>query len=157
MPKQVKVNLFGKTGHRQTEVTQRGFTTRHVRTRQQANQTTETLSIAKNPPKPEPVIPAFSKAWTANRDRLLAYLSVGFHGNLSTGIILHELGTAIETQYAPRKAMNPQQWRAFTADLQTPDYNNVQWIAGLQAKISRKFQDRRPPLTTSTTTQERTA
>ena len=100
MPRKIQVELFGKRGRRTADVEPKGFTTRHVRTRTE-HQPTEPLSITPNPPKPEPVLPAFSRVWTANRTRLLVYLSDGFHNNLSDGVLLHELGTAIETQYAP--------------------------------------------------------
>ena len=138
----VKVDLYGKRGYRQTEVTPETPS----RFGQVAPQPTEPATITPNPITPiEAVIPAYKEAWTENRDRLLAYLTIGFHGNLSDGVTLHELGTALEIQYAPRKAMNADQWHAWIGDLQTEDYNSVDWIKALKTKIYRKYEDLRPP------------
>ena len=103
MPKQVKVNLFGKRGQRTAEVTPQGFPTRHVRTGKPAK--TEPLTIAPNPtpaPKPDPVLPAFTAAWKANRQRLIDFLSADYAPkDVSEGVIMHELAEAITAEYAP--------------------------------------------------------
>ena len=150
----VKVDLFGQD-HRTTEVTPQGFPTRHVsrpapeRTAPAEQTSTESAAITPNPPTPaeqvKAVLPAFNKAYKENRTRLIAYLTAGFHNNMSEGVALHELGTALETTYAPRKAMTPAQWKALTADLQIQDFESVDWIASLQTRISRKYEDLRPP------------
>ena len=146
--KRVKVDLFGKRGQRTTEVTPQGFPTRPVNTGN-----SEPATITPNPKTPSElrteqvtaVIPAYTEAYSNNRDRLLTFLSKGFGKNLSQGVILHELGNALETEYAPRKAMTAPQWYAWISDLHTPDYSSVDWIASLQTRIYRKYEDLRPP------------
>ncbi len=140
MPNQVTVDLFGKRGHRQTEVDSRGgMPTRHVRTREQHQ--SEPATITPNPPAPTPgpVLPAFNKAWKKNRRRVLDFLGEGFYGNISDGALLHELGSAIETEYAPRKAMTPQQWKDLTADLQAEKWSWGDWLHRLEQHIWQKF------------------
>ena len=113
----------------------------------------ESAAITPNPPTSEElqaeatqaVVPAFTQAYAENRPRLIAYLTAGFHNNMSEGVALHEFADAVETQYAPRKIMTPDQWRAFTEDLQAEDYNSVDWIASLQTRLYRKYEDMRPP------------
>ena len=144
--KRVKVDLFGKRGQRTTEVTSQGFPTRHVST---GNPEPQPLQITPNPLTPaeqvKAVIPAYKEAWKNNRPRLISYLTAGFHGNLSEGVTLHALGTALETTYAPRKAMTAAQWHSWINDLQTENYDSIQWLANLQTRIYRKYEDLRPP------------
>ena len=143
----VKVDLFGKRGHTQTEVTPQGFPTRHIRTG--SPDPTEPLHITPNPPTPaeqvKAVIPAYKEAWNFNRDRLIQYLTQGFFGNLSDGIVLSELGTAIKSKYAPRNVMSPAQYTSLIADLTTEDYDTVAWIQALRQYIWRTNEHRRPP------------
>ena len=91
MPKQkVKVNLYGRNGHQQSEVTQQGFPTRHVRTPERTHQS-EPATITPNPLTPaeqvHAVLPAFNTAWKENRQKVIDFLSDGFHGNLSEGVV----------------------------------------------------------------------
>ena len=153
MPKQkVKVNLYGRNGHQQSEVTQQGFPTRHVRTPERTHQSephpSESAAITPNPPTPaeqiQAVMQAFNKAYKENRPRLIAYLTQGFYG-MSEGVALHAFGDAVTEQYNTRKAMTPAQWQAFTKDLQAQDFDSVDWIASLQTRIYRKYEDMRPP------------
>ena len=142
----VKVDLFGKRGQRTTEVTSQGFPTRHVST---GNPEPQPLQITPNPLTPaeqvKAVIPAYKEAWKNNRPRLISYLTAGFHGNLSEGVTLHALGTALETQYAPRKAMTAPQWHAWINDLKAENYNSVDWLKTLKNQLYRKYEDLRPP------------
>ena len=134
-------------------MTQQGFPTRHVRTPERTHQSephpSESAAITPNPQTPaeqiQAVMPAFNKAYKENRPRLISFLTQGFHNNLSEGVALRELGTALETTYAPRKAMTPAQWQAFTKDLQAQDFDSIDWIASLQKRIYRKYEDMRPP------------
>ena len=148
MPQQkVKVNLFGQNGHASTEVTPIGFPTRHVRRRTHRAQQTEPLSITPNPPTPaeqvKAVLPAFNSAWKENRQRAIGFLSAEFYGNLSAGVVLHELADAITEQYAPRKEMTPQQWESLTADLQQEKWNWGHWIHVLKQTLWKKYEGRR--------------
>ena len=152
MPRnQIKVDLFGKAGHRDTEVTPQGFPTRHVRTRTGHLPTTEPATITPNPvipspqtEKPAPVLPAFTAAYQENRQRLINFLSQDYAPrDLSDGVILHELGEAITAEYAPRTEMTPAQWTALTADLQLDKWNYPHWISALQRKINLKYEGRR--------------
>ena len=99
------------------------------------------------------IMPAYKEAYTENRDRLIAYLTQGFFGNLSDGIVLSELGTAIKSEYAPRNAMSPAQYTSLIADLTTEDYDTVAWIQALRQYIWRTNEHRRPsrPLIDRTT------
>ena len=145
--KRVKVDLFGKRGHTQTEVTPQGFPTRHIRTG--SPDPTEPLHITPNLPPPaeqvKAVIPAYKEAWNSNKDRLIQYLTQGFFGNISDGIVLSELGSAIKSKYAPKNAMSPAQWTALIADLTTEDYDTVAWIQALRQYIWCANEHRRPP------------
>ena len=144
--KKVKVELFGKAGHRETEVTQRGFTTRHVRTRIGNRQSTESTAITHHPQteSPAPVLPAFTAAWKANRQRLIEFLSTDYEPrDLSEGVILHELGEAITVEYAPRAEMTSEQFSALTADFTAEKWDYTHWITALQRKINLKYEGRR--------------
>ena len=87
----------------------------------------------------------FNEAWHENRQRLLDYLRDDF--TLSDGVILHELGRAIETEYATRVEMTTAQWRSLTVDLRTPNYFHVGWMHMLKTRLSYKYQDHRKPRT----------
>ena len=145
--KRVKVDLFGKRGHTQTEVTPQGFPTRHIRTGN--SDPTEPLHITPNPPTPaeqvKAVIPTYKEAWNFNRDRLIQYLTQGFFGNLSDGIVLSELGTAIKSKYASRNAMTPAMYTSLIADLTTENYDSVAWLQELRQRIWKSNERRRPP------------
>ena len=145
MPRQVTVELFGKRGgYRQTEVTARGgMPTRHIRTRLPQQQPAKPIITPKAPapkptPKPDPVLPAFNSAWRDNRRRVLDYLGKGFYGNISDGVLLHELGTAIEAEYAPRKSMTPVQWKALTAELEKQKWSWGDFIHRTAREIYQK-------------------
>ena len=147
----VKVDLFGKRGHTQTEVTPQGFPTRHIRPGN--SDPTPKFTIIpelKTPAEQQAeqvtaIMPAYKEAYTENRDRLIAYLTQGFFGNLSDGIVLSELETAIKSEYAPKNAMSPAQWTALIVDLTTEDYDTVAWIQALRQYIWRTNEHRRPP------------
>ena len=147
MPQQkVKVDLFGKNGNTRTEVTPQGFSTRHVRTPERTHQS-EPATITPNPLTPaeqgRAVLQAFNTAWKENRQRVIDFLSDGFHGNLSEGVVLKAFADAITEQYAPRPAMKVEQWKALTADLQQKKWTWGDWIHVLKQKIWRKYEGRR--------------
>ena len=147
--KRIQVDLYGKRGHRQTEVTPQGFPTRHISTGIPSSEPPTITPELKTDTELQAeqvkaVMSAFNEAWRNNRDRLIKFLLQGFGNNLSAGSVLHALGNALETTYAPRTAMTPQMWAAFTADLQAKDYSSVDWIASLQTRIYRKYEDLRP-------------
>ena len=147
MPRQkVKVSLYGKQGHRQTEVDSRGgLPTRHIRTRTE-QPTSKTTNITPKPvlETPAPVMPAFTTAYQTNRQRLIDFLSADYEPrDLSEGVILHELGEAITAEYAPRTEMTPEQWKALTADLTAEKWGYTHWITALQRKINLKYEGRR--------------
>ena len=149
--KRVKVDLFGKRGHTQTEVTPQGFPTRHIRTG--SPDSTELLHITPNPLTPseireeqvKAIIPAYKEAWNSNKDRLIQYLTQGFSGNLSDGIVLSELGTAIKSKYASRNDMTPAMYTSLIADLTTENYDSVAWLQELRQRIWKSNERRRPP------------
>ena len=149
MPQQkVKVDLFGKNGHASTEVTPQGFPTRHVqRPAPDRKQHSEPATITPNPKTPpeqvHAVLPAFNTAWKENRQRVIDFLSADFHGNLSEGVVLHALATALETTYAPRKAMTAEQWKSLTADLQQEKWTWGHWIHVLKQTLWSKYEGRR--------------
>ena len=149
--KRVKVDLFGKRGHTQTEVTPQGFPTRHIRTGNSDPTPKFTITPELKTPAEQQseqvtaIMPAYKEAYTENRDCLIAYLTQGFFGNLSDGIVLSELGTAIKSEYAPRNAMSPAQYTSLIADLTTEDYDTVAWIQELRQYIWRTNEHRRPP------------
>ena len=140
-----KVRLFSANGQRSIEITPKRFPTRHIRTGTPAK--TPPLTITPNPPMPQPVIPAFKKAWQENRQRLIDFLAQGFDGNLSEGVISHELGEAITEQYAPRNEMTPAQWRSLTADLLQDNWECTHWLHTVKLRIWRKYEAMRhtPP------------
>lgn len=90
-------------------------------------------------------IAGFNAAWHENRQRVLDYLRHDL--TLSDGVILHEFGTAIETEYAARVEMTTAQWRSLTVDLRTPDYFHVAWMPTLRTRLGYKYQDYRQPRT----------
>ena len=144
----IEVTLHGKNATHTTEVHEpRGFPTRHIKTG--TVKQTESVKITSDLPTPveqiAAVMPAWSEAWDDNRDRLIAWLSEDL--TLSEGVVLHELGTAIENQYAPRKSMSAGQWVSLTSDLTTDNYFCVVWLRELKTRISRKYEDRRKPRT----------
>lgn len=94
---------------------------------------------------PTDAIAGFNAAWHENRQRLLDYLRDDL--TLSDGVILHELGTAIETEYAARAEMTTAQWRSLTVDLMAADYFHVAWLRMLKTHLSYKYQDHRKPRT----------
>ena len=147
----VKVRLHGKQGMRTTEVTPQGFPTRHIRTGNSDPTPKFTITPELKTPTEQQseqvtaIMPAYKEAYTENRDRLIAYLTQGFFGNLSDGIVLSELGTAIKSEYAPRNAMSPAQYTSLIADLTTEDYDTVAWIQALRQYIWRTNERRRPP------------
>ena len=149
--KRVKVDLFGKRGHTQTEVTPQGFPTRHIRTGNSDPTPKLTITPELETPAEQQaeqvtaIMPAYKEAYIKNRDRLIAYLTQGFFGNLSDGIVLLELGSAIKSEYAPKNAMSPAQWTALIADLTTEDYDTVAWIQALRQYIWCTNEHRRPP------------
>ena len=138
MANKVKVRLSGAAGTRIESITPKGFPTRHIRTGKPAEM--PPLAIT---PNPKPVLPAYNKAWNDNCQRVIDFLSYGFQGNISEGIVLFELGEAITKQYTPRKKMTPDQWRDLTADLQLSTWGYSHWIKALRTHIWRKFEDRR--------------
>ena len=87
----------------------------------------------------------FNAAWRENRQRVLNYLRDDL--TLSDGVLLHELGKAIETEYAARVEMTTAQWRSLTVDLTAADYFHVAWIRILKTHLSYKYQDHRKPRT----------
>ena len=91
----------------------------------------------------KPVLPAFQNAWAANKGRIVDFLSEGFNGNISEGSVIHQLGDAITHQYAPRKKMTANQWRALTADLLLDTWQVGHWLHDLKRKIWRKYEDSR--------------
>ncbi|RKU10822.1 hypothetical protein C6503_19240 [Candidatus Poribacteria bacterium] len=90
-------------------------------------------------------IGGFNESWRENRQRLLDYLRDDL--TLSDGVILHELGRAIETEYAARVEMTTTEWRSLTVDLRTPNYFHVAWMHTLRTRLSYKYQDHRTPRT----------
>ena len=93
-------------------------------------------------------IAGFNEAWREHRQRLLDYLRDDL--TISDGVILHELGRAIETEYAARVEMTTAKWRSLTVDLRTPDYFHVAWMRTLRTHLSYKYQDHRTPRTNLT-------
>ena len=90
-------------------------------------------------------IAGFNAAWHENRQRVLNYLRDDL--TLSDGVLLHELGTAIETEYAARIEMTTAQWRSLAVDLTAADYFHVAWVRILKTYLSYKYQDHRKPRT----------
>ena len=138
------INLFGAAGQRSIEIQPKGgFPTRHIKIG--SPDSTPLPEITPDLPKaqPKPAIPAFNKAWEENRQRIIDFLGEGFDGNLSEGCIMPQLGEAIANQYAPRKAMTDDQWRALTAVLQQSDWDAGHWLRDLKQRIWCKYEDRR--------------
>ena len=148
--KRVKVRLHGKQGMRATEVTPQGFPTRHICTgNPKPSDSLQITSELKTPvelqaQQVKAVIPVYKEAYTENRQRLIDYLTQGFHGNLSDGIVLSELGQATKSEYASRTAMTPAQWTTLIADLTTDNYDSVCWLQELRQYIWRTNERRRP-------------
>lgn len=141
MSKKVSVNLHGAEGVRKVDITPKAFGTRHIPTG--AVGKTPPPTLTPDPPKPEPVIPAFNTAWKENRQRVLDFLAYGFCGNLSEGVVMSEFGDAVTAEYAPRKQMTAEQWRDLTADLQLSKWGYSHWIRDLRTRIWKKYEDRR--------------
>lgn len=133
-----KVRLFGANGERTVNITPKPFPTRHIKIGAPAE--TPPLVITPDLPKPDPVLPAYQQAWTENRQRLIDFLADGFKGSLPDGSVMHEIGDAITAEYAPRKAMTADQWRALTADLLLPGWTDGHWIYDLQQHIWTKYE-----------------
>ena len=142
-----RVKLYGRQGIRAVEIERDDRFTNPCFGHAPA--ASEPLHITPNPPTPQEqvkaIIPAYKEAYTENRDRLIAYLTQGFFGNLSDGIVLSELGSAIKSEYAPRNAMSPAQYTSLIADLTSEDYDKVSWIQALRQWIWKSNERRRPP------------
>ena len=140
----VKVELYGKDGHRKTEI-KRDDRFQNPRFGRVATQPTESITITQDLPTPAELtakaLIRFNNAWTANRSRAIQYLSEDL--DISEGVILSEFATAVETQYAPRTAITPAQWCSLARDLNAVRYFNVVWMRSLKMRISRKYEDRR--------------
>ena len=146
--KKVKVNLYGRNAPASTEVTAQGFPTRHVRLpAPERTHKSESAKITPNPPthaeQVKAVMPAFNSAWKENRQRVIDFLSEGFFGNLSEGVILKTLADAITEQYNTREKMTAAQWTALTADLQQEKWSWGDWIHVLKQTIWKKYEGRR--------------
>ena len=117
----MKIRLFGANGQRDIQIV-------------------PPTAPAPITPKPQPVLPAFQDAWAANRQRVIGFLADGFGGDLSNGSALHELGDAITAEYAPRKKMTADQWRALTADLLQDTWETGHWLHTLKKHIHQKYE-----------------
>ena len=133
-----KVRLYGANGQRTVEITPKPFPTRHIKIGAPAE--TPPLIITPDLPKPAPVLPAYKAAWAANRQRVIDFLADGYDGDLSDGSVMHELGDAITAEYAPRKKMTADQWRALTADLLQDTWETGHWLHTLKRHIWRKYE-----------------
>ena len=87
---------------------------------------------------------AYDTIWQANKARVLDYLRDGFDGNLSEGVVLHELGVAIRTEYAPRELMTQAMWIGLCEDFVMSPWSDDHWLHQLRRHIYRKYEDKRP-------------
>lgn len=139
----IEVALHGANGTKTTAVAPQPFPTRHIST--DSPQPTDSVKITSDLPTPTEqiasVMPDWVEAWDDNRVRLIGWLSEDM--SLSEGVILKNLGTAIEEQYAPRSSMSAGQWVCLTEDMKADNYFDVVWLRELKTRISRKYEDRR--------------
>lgn len=141
----IEVTLMGKSGRPRSVSVTPDNRFRNPRLNTVTPEPSESIAITPEIPTPAELIadimPAFNEAWKANRQRLIDYL--GEDLDVSDGVILHALATAIEMEYAPRIDMNASQWQAFISDLTTGSYFNIEWLRRLKTQIERKYEDRR--------------
>ena len=87
---------------------------------------------------------AFDTTWIAHKERVIDFLSQGFDGNLSDGVIKMQLAHAIREQYAPRELMTCEMWESLTTDLEMERWTGDHWLTRLKDQIYQKYEDRRP-------------